>query len=90
MLVENEPVRHLANAAYYREEAERCRKLAAAGPDSAMTTRWRQLAAEYDQLADALTASEPKPSVLEVPMQQQPVEQQVQQQQTKAEPKDDE
>jgi hypothetical protein len=79
----------MANAAYYRDEAERCRKLAASGPDSSMTARWRQLAAEYDQLADALRASEPRPSVLEVPMQQ-PVQQQVQQQQTKAEPKDDE
>jgi hypothetical protein len=81
----------MANAAYYREEAERCRKLAAAGPDSVMALRWRQLAAEYDQLADALTASEPRPSVLEVPMQQQPAQQQVaQQQQSRAEPEDKE
>jgi hypothetical protein len=82
----------MASAAYYREEAERCRKLAAAGPDSAMTARWRELAAEYNQLAQALTTSELKPAVLEVPMQQQeiPQQQEVQQQQTKAEPKDDE
>jgi hypothetical protein len=81
----------MASAAYYREEAERCRKLAAAGSDSAMTTRWRQLAAEYDQLADALIATEPKPAVLEVPMQQQEIHhrQEAQQQQTKAEPKDE-
>jgi hypothetical protein len=81
----------MASAPYYREEAERCRKLAAAGTDSAMTARWRELAAEYDQLAQALVAAEPKPAVLEVPMQQQAPRQQqeAQQQQTKAEPKDD-
>jgi hypothetical protein len=81
----------MASAAYYREEAERCRKLAAAAPDSAMAARWRQLAAEYDQLTDALAASEPKASVLEVPMQQVPMQQQeIQQQQAKSEPEDQE
>jgi hypothetical protein len=81
----------MASAAYYREEADRCRELAAAGPDSVIAARWRQLAVEYDQLADALAVSIAKPAVLEVPMQQRPVQPQpMQQQQTKAEPTDDE
>jgi hypothetical protein len=74
----------MASAAYYREEAERCRKLAAASPDSVMAPRWRQLAAEYEQLADSLAAPDPRPPVQHLPMQQQ----EVQQQQTKAEPKE--
>jgi hypothetical protein len=49
----------MADAAYYREEAERCRKLAAS-PNSIIASRWCQLADEYDQLTDALTASEPE------------------------------
>ena len=44
----------MTNAAYYRDEAERCRKYAAANPEAHMKTRWLQLAKEYDQLAEAL------------------------------------
>jgi hypothetical protein len=44
----------MANAAYYRDEAERCRNYAAANPEAHMKTRWLQLAKEYDQLAEAL------------------------------------
>jgi GcrA cell cycle regulator len=66
---------HMASAGYYREEAERHRRLAAAAPDSERARRWLQLAAEYELLAQSM---EPPP-VRRVPMQQQPVQQQQQQ-----------
>ena len=71
----------MASAGYYREEAERHRRLAAAAPDSERAKRWLQLAAEYDLLAQSM---EP-PAVRRVPMQQQPVQQQ---QQKKSEPEE--
>ena len=77
----------MASVAYYRTEAERCRALAAAATDPAAADRWRQIAQDYDNLANSLEAapdSVPPPPVLHVPMQQQPV----QQQQTKIEPED--
>jgi len=66
----------MADAAYYRDEANRCRKLAAASPDPEAAARWRSLAADYEQLAEALESS---PAMVRVPMQQQPVQQQQQQ-----------
>jgi hypothetical protein len=77
----------MVGAPYYRSEAERCRKRAADDPASESAKRWRQLAAEYDQLADALEAEEEgaPPIAQRAPMQQQPM----QQQQSKAEPEDD-
>src|SRR6185436_9665476 len=68
----------MASAGYYREEAERHRRLAAAASDPQRASRWLQLAAEYELLAVSM---EP-PAVQRVPMQQQPV----QQQQQKSEP----
>ena len=47
----------MAGAHYYRTEAERCRKRAADDPASESAKRWLQLAAEYEQLADALEAA---------------------------------
>jgi hypothetical protein len=76
----------MANAAYYRDEAARCRKLAAASPDAEAAARWRSLASDYEQLADALDSA-PIAMMQRVPMQQQPV--QLQQSKT-AEPDKDE
>lgn len=73
----------MVGASYYKAEAERCRKRAAEDPKSEMAKRWLQLAAEYEQLAEALGdgADDTKPAVQRSPMQQQPM----QQQQTKVE-----
>jgi hypothetical protein len=60
----------MASAGYYREEAERHRRLAAAAPDSEQAKRWLQLAAEYELLAESID-----PPVQRVPMQQQPIQQ---------------
>lgn len=65
------------NASHYRGEAERCRKLAAGNPESDSATRWRQLAAEYDQLAQALDTDR------NAPVRKQEIQQQ---QQAKAKP----
>ena len=81
----------MVGAPYYRLEAERCRKRAADDPASESAKRWRQLAAEYDQLADALEAEEEggPPIAQRAPMQQQPMQQQpMQQQQSKADEDD--
>ena len=76
----------MVGASHYRSEAERCRKLAADDPASVTAKRWLQLAAEYEQLAEALDGEtdRTKASVQRWPMQQQSM----QQQQTKAEPED--
>ncbi len=82
----------MVGAPYYRSEAERCRKRAADEPTSESARRWLQLAAEYEQLADALEAQDEgaQPRVRQPPMQQQPMQQQpMQQQQSKSEPEDD-
>jgi hypothetical protein len=76
----------MADSAYYRSEAERCRELAAGAPESEQAKRWRQLASEYHQLAETLETAAASPHILHVPMQQQPM----QQQQTKAEEPDKE
>jgi hypothetical protein len=41
----------MTDPAFYREEAERCRQLAALSPGRAASKRWRALADEYLQLA---------------------------------------
>ena len=67
----------MAGAHYYRTEAERCRKRAADDPASESAARWLQLAAEYEQLADALQAQdEGAPAVQRSPTQQQSMQQQ--------------
>ena len=72
----------MPSVGYYRNEAQRCRELAAQSPDPGMATRWRSLASDYDKLADALDVhSDAFIPSQHVPMQQQPM----QQQQTKAE-----
>jgi hypothetical protein len=49
----------MPSAYYYRNEAERCRRLAAEDqPQSAASGRLRKLAEEYDQLAQAFEASD--------------------------------
>jgi hypothetical protein len=64
----------MSTPAYYRAEAERCRTLAAASPDSPAVKRWLQLALEYERLAENIARVPPiagKPQVQEVAMQQQ-------------------
>jgi hypothetical protein len=46
----------MTDPAFYREEAERCRQLAALSPGTASSKRWRVLADEYLQLALASDA----------------------------------
>jgi hypothetical protein len=48
----------MASVFFYRQEADRCRKLAAARPESAAAQRWRQIAAEYELLAESLEGSD--------------------------------
>ncbi len=74
----------MVGAHYYRSEADRCRKRAADDPTAESAARWLQLAAEYNQLAEALEAQDGDAAPVAQPraMQQQPM----QQQQTKAEP----
>ena len=71
----------MSTATYYRNEAARCRELAAHSPIADMASRWRALAADYDKLADALDSSGTMPPE-RASMQQQPM----QQQQSKSEP----
>jgi hypothetical protein len=73
----------MSSPSYYRREAARCRELAASSPNSEMRDRWRLLATDYENLADALDTANIV-SVLHAPMQRQPM----QQQQAKTEPDD--
>ena len=77
----------MADAGYYRAEAERCRDLAAMSVDSEIAQRWHRLADEYAILSEELAAAEAgRAPILRTSMQQQqPVQQQ--QTQTKAEDK---
>ena len=43
----------MVSVTHYRNEAERCRELAAHSPDPDMAKRWRSLAADYEKLAAA-------------------------------------
>jgi hypothetical protein len=47
----------MTDPAFYREEAERCRQMAASSPGTEASKRWRALADEYLQLA--LASDEP-------------------------------
>jgi N-dimethylarginine dimethylaminohydrolase len=74
----------MSTPAYYRDEAARCRELAAKSQDTDAIKRWLRMAAEYEQLAESM-ASAPHiihgpPAVQRMPMQQQ----EIQQQQTKS------
>jgi hypothetical protein len=73
----------MSSATYYRTEATRCRDLARTSPDPRVAARWRQLAAEYDLLADSMDGV--APSFHHSGAQQQAT----QQQQSKLEPKDE-
>ena len=78
----------MASAAFYRAEAQRARAAAVAASDAEASARWVRIAKDYDTLADAMEAEDPKQSassMLHVPVQQQPI----QQQQAKSEPEDD-
>jgi hypothetical protein len=74
----------MSNATYYRNEAARCRELAAHSPMADMANRWRALAADYDKLAGAIEQGGDLMAAQRVPMQRQPM----QQQQAKTEPED--
>jgi len=72
----------MANAGYYRVEAERCRDLAAMTVDPDIAKRWHRLADEYAVLAEELAAAEAgRTPILCTPMQQQSQQQQQPQQQ---------
>jgi hypothetical protein len=65
----------MSTPGYYKDEALRCRELAAKSRDADAIKRWLQMAAEYDQLAESM-ASRPQVArgttqVQRVPMQQQ-------------------
>ena len=46
----------MSQAHYYRAEAERCRTQAAGSRDPADAARWRQIAKDYVELAEAFDA----------------------------------
>lgn len=65
----------MSTPGYYRDEALRCRELAAKSRDADAVKRWLQMAVEYDQLAESM-ASVPQvargePRTQRVSMQQQ-------------------
>jgi hypothetical protein len=64
------------SAGHYREESERCRKLAAAAKDAVTAERWRQLAREYDKLAEIMQARSSPPSPVHAGVHQQAAQQQ--------------
>jgi hypothetical protein len=66
--------------AHYRSEAARCRELAAKSTDPDAVKRWLQLAADYEKLARDVGAA--------AQVQRGPVQQQRQQQQSKAGPEE--
>jgi hypothetical protein len=68
----------MVSVAYYRDEAERCRLLAAGTHDPDAAARWMRIAQDYEKLAKSLEAAPESvpPPVMRVPMQQQPVQQQ--------------
>ena len=52
--IERRRVAVMTNAQYYRDEAERCRRLALSNPDSVAAPRWRRSAEEYELLAQSM------------------------------------
>jgi hypothetical protein len=65
----------MGEVAYYQEEAQRCRDLAASAPDSEMAKRWHRLSDRYAVLALAASQNGRAPP-LQMPIRQQPVQQQ--------------
>ena len=65
----------MSTPGYYRDEALRCRELAAKSRDADAVKRWLQMAAEYDQLAESMAsisqAPRGAPQTQRVSMQQQ-------------------
>jgi len=70
----------MVTAAYYRTEARRWRERASTAMNQESADQWRKLARDYEALADEVEA---RPVV-----QAAPVQQPLQQQQSKAEPKE--
>ena len=71
----------MVTAATYRNEAERCRALAAAARDAQAAERWLRIARDYDALADAVAAEQARPGV--PPVMRTPMQHSVQQQHSK-------
>jgi len=73
----------MSTPGYYRREATRCCELAEKSPSSDMARRWREMASEYEKLAESIEAI---PQVtrpgLHAPMQHQPLQQQQARQKT--------
>ena len=65
----------MATPDYYRREAQRCRDLASGSPDTEMANRWRSIAADYDNLAEAMEKNAP-PTLQRDGVQRQPMQQQ--------------
>ena len=72
----------MVGAAYYRDEARRCRKMATAAKTIEARRRWAELADEYEQLAASLERAG-RMTAKPMPMRQQPVQQQQGKQKTK-------
>jgi hypothetical protein len=68
-------VHPMSSPDYYRREAQRCRDLAASSPDPEAARRWRAIAAEYEDLAEAME-DVPPPSSRRAGVQRQPMQQQ--------------
>jgi hypothetical protein len=47
----------MSSPGYYRDEAARCRDLAARSKDADAIKRWLQMAIEYEQLAESLASA---------------------------------
>jgi hypothetical protein len=73
----------MSSATYYRNEAARCRELAAHSPLADMANRWRALASDYEKLAGAIEQGGERMPAPRVTMQQQQ-----QQQQSQTDPED--
>jgi len=74
----------MVSPAFYRQEAARCRALAAGTHDPEAAERWLRIASDYETLAAAIENQTAPPPVMRAPMQQQPV----QQPQSKTDPDD--
>ena len=74
----------MVSVPFYRQEAERYRKLAADAKNVRLADQYRKSARDYEALADELDPRPSPPPVQVTPMQQQPI----QQQQSKSEPED--
>jgi hypothetical protein len=60
----------MGSVSRYREEADRCRNLAASSSDAAAARRWNRLADEYAVLAEELAAAKAgRVPILRVPRQ---------------------